>query len=359
MHENNDSNVKWQTVFWIISTLAVNNMLQDTGKIFYRYPSKYRFVLHSMPFVCLADTLLVIYSFAQALSSDHSLRRAIQAVAELRRDDDDDDDAAPALRTEEPPMSLWRIGALSVVGFLALVQFTKLCALRGVPWTQAFGASFFASYLVQGALNLTHYLPRSTNYPLGSRVVRNHKLDHWMAKVAMLLQVLLWAKVCSDFGSEIPDGQMRFQVTFIVFIYTETYLHLYLPLPEISGVSDDILNPEFALVLSTMGIRIYSAFSGVWYFSPSHDVYMRLSLEYLSGFPVLLVLLLGLMVCSKVLIKIFVLITKPQSVGSDSTNEVQFSMSLLSLNLGLTIYYYAALYHPQGTYRPAWLDKLP
>ena len=131
--------VHWQSAFWGLATLALNTCLQDCGHVL-GFPSKYRYILRSSPFVCLFDTISTIFSLAQRWRRN-SFRRSLKLVAEARG----------IHKSRRQVSSTERL--LSVTTFVAAtLQFLKLCALRGIPWTRTFGAFYFVSYLAQECL---------------------------------------------------------------------------------------------------------------------------------------------------------------------------------------------------------------
>ena len=131
--------IHWQSAFWGIAALALNTVVQDSGCVL-GFLAKYRLILRTSPFVCLFDTCSTMISLATCWRRN-SFRRSVQLVAEAR-----------GVHESRKKASLTE-HVLSIVTFVvATIQFIKLFALKGIPWTQTFGAFYFASYLVQEAL---------------------------------------------------------------------------------------------------------------------------------------------------------------------------------------------------------------
>ena len=159
-----NSPIHWQSAFWALASLALNTALQNpVGQISSPWSSTtYRFALRTSPFFCLFDTLTVVFQLGfQVIGQNRSrwrggrieLREAVRSVAERRGLFDDDGDVDVENRRLTRDVSLSKRLTEWAVFVLALLQAVKLSGMKGIPWTQTWGAIYMASYVVGEMLN--------------------------------------------------------------------------------------------------------------------------------------------------------------------------------------------------------------
>ena len=132
--------VHWQSAFWGLAALAINSAVQDSGRVV-GLPAKYQLALKTSPLICLLDTVYTIGSIARQ-SRHNSYHSSLQSAAAFR------EGHKHCEKHVTPTERLLSI----VAGVAAILQLIKLFGLSGIPWTQAFGSFYFASYLIQEVL---------------------------------------------------------------------------------------------------------------------------------------------------------------------------------------------------------------
>jgi hypothetical protein len=138
--------VSWQSAFWGLIAIALNTMCQPSGKVL-NMPSEYSFALKSSPFVCAANSVLSLATLSYYLWKKPNLIGAIQQLMKDRCKD-----ASISLENSFASLcdnTTFRVG-LFVLG--ALPQTIKLCAMGGIPMTQAYVVMFTISFLLDEAL---------------------------------------------------------------------------------------------------------------------------------------------------------------------------------------------------------------
>ena len=132
--------VHWQSAFWGLASLALNSAVQDSGRVL-GLPTECQLALKTSPLVCLFDAIHTLFSVAQQCRH-RPLRSSLQSVAAVK--------GVHSYRGKNVKSTE---GLLSiVVSVAALLQLIKLSGLSGIPWTQAFGAFYFVSYIIQEIL---------------------------------------------------------------------------------------------------------------------------------------------------------------------------------------------------------------
>jgi hypothetical protein len=141
---NINTTVQWQSAFWALVAIALNSCLQESGNIS-EIQAKFGLLVKSSPVFCVVDTLVVwgqiIFYVTRVPPRD-----AIRIVAKSRQQHDPD--------AEEEATPFPRVVGRCLLALLAILQALKLYALRGIPWTQAFGTMYLVSYLTNALLNL-------------------------------------------------------------------------------------------------------------------------------------------------------------------------------------------------------------
>ncbi|KAH7092253.1 hypothetical protein FB567DRAFT_516851 [Paraphoma chrysanthemicola] len=134
------SQVKWQTAFWALITIATNVMTQPSGRLLFS-KSRYRLYLRSSPIICALDA---IYFLVRILISPFLLgitvRQAIRLITRERYNKD------MVEELQSLKKQTWLRWIFFLVGTLGPV--VKLAAMQGVPWTKTWGMMFLGAFVV-------------------------------------------------------------------------------------------------------------------------------------------------------------------------------------------------------------------
>jgi hypothetical protein len=188
--------VHWQSAFWALAAIAANSCLQESGNIC-EIRAKFGLFVKSSPVFCAVDAVVVWGQIIYYLTR-FSPRVALRIVARSR---EQHSTGAP-----EESTSLPRIVGRCLLLLLALLQALKLYALRGIPWTQAFGTMYLLSYATNALLNV--FGKPQTSEHLAQPDMRrgdilpSKELVHFFAVVAACLQIAIWAIVLR---AAVPD----------------------------------------------------------------------------------------------------------------------------------------------------------
>jgi predicted secreted protein len=136
--------------YFLMVCFATNSVAQPTGRML-GLPYPHSAIFRSSPFLCGFDAVHILaHWLAEYISACWSERRladfrlaATRALMYRIIDDDDEPDIKAARRIKQGAHLRW-------AGFLLTVlpALIKLFASRGIPWSQAFGTMFLASWLV-------------------------------------------------------------------------------------------------------------------------------------------------------------------------------------------------------------------
>ncbi|KAJ7150489.1 hypothetical protein C8R43DRAFT_495275 [Mycena crocata] len=118
------SPIMWQAIMWILLSLAVNSMSQQSGRC--------RIYLASSPLFCLADVLGITIRFVT------SLRRSQANAPET-------DINTPVASQAWPRWLFFTLGPLPAA--------IKLCSFIGTPWTKTWGILFISSFFATELLS--------------------------------------------------------------------------------------------------------------------------------------------------------------------------------------------------------------
>ncbi|KAJ6594566.1 hypothetical protein B0H19DRAFT_1225676 [Mycena capillaripes] len=121
------SPVIWQAIAWMLLSLAVNSMSQQSGH--------YRLYLASSPLVCLADAVGTIIRFV------------IKWRTGAAQTDTTDPDITPAAGRAWPRWVFFILGPLPAA--------IKLCSFVGTPWTKTWGILFISSFFIMELAKLS------------------------------------------------------------------------------------------------------------------------------------------------------------------------------------------------------------
>lgn len=179
--------VIWQNAFWALAAIAVNTCLQDCGRVC-ELPKKFTLLLRSSPVYCLLDSLVVMFQLCY-YSMTQGPRRAIQIISSCR------EQHLIHLAEGNTKPVLYIVHGLLLV--MAVLQAIKLFAMRGILWTQLFGACYLLSYVVNGAINIFGDAPSDLSREIQQLPPREDVrpsifIIHWIAILAYTLQIVIW-----------------------------------------------------------------------------------------------------------------------------------------------------------------------
>lgn len=136
----------------------------------------------------LLDALVIMFQLCR-YSVIHGPRRAAQIVNSCREQHPENESQGNARPIQ------YIIRALLIV--MAVLQSIKLFAMKGVAWTQFFGACYLASYMMNAITNIFGKPPIDLSQeaqPLPRRgdIRPSVRISHWISISAYTLQVVIW-----------------------------------------------------------------------------------------------------------------------------------------------------------------------
>lgn len=175
--------VHWQSAFWALAAVALNTCLQESGAICEIEP-KFGLLVKSSPVFCLVDAMIASGQILYYLKRVPP-REALRIVATSRQQN------SPNTQAELGSVSL--IVGQWLLLVLAVLQGLKLYALRGIPWTQAFGTMYLISYATNAVLNVTGNSRVNVEAEIEREDIRpSVKVVHCLAMASACLQVTIW-----------------------------------------------------------------------------------------------------------------------------------------------------------------------
>jgi len=187
--------VSWQSAFWALVAIAANTCLQESGNIC-EIDAKFGLLIKSSPIFCAVDAVIACGQIIYYLTKVPP-REAIRTVASCRQQH------SAGAATESTPLP--RVVGRCLLLVLALLQALKLYALRGIPWTQAFGTMYLISYGTNALLNILGK-PEPDLYPARperrGEILPSKRLVHFFAVGAACLQTAMWIVIV---GKAVPD----------------------------------------------------------------------------------------------------------------------------------------------------------
>lgn len=193
---NPNTTVHWQSAFWALVAIALNSCLQESGNIC-EIRAKFGLLVKSSPVFCVVDTLTVWAQIIFYLTRVPP-RDAIRIVAKSRQQYDPN--------TAEESTSCSRIVGRSLLALLAILQALKLYALRGIPWTQAFGTMYLVSYLTNALLNVLGKSQTPEQPPLADMRRGDARPSkgqiQFLAVIGACFQIAIWTAIVR---TAIPD----------------------------------------------------------------------------------------------------------------------------------------------------------
>jgi hypothetical protein len=332
--------ISWATAFWFLPPLAINSMMQPSGRVC-GFDLSLRTYLRSSPIVCVFDAVTIILRFVVYCCLGASPPVAAKRTIDARRRSDDATELGGIRALEQLPFLRW---VWFVIGVLP--QVIKLLACSGLPWTQVWGCFYLAPFVAVEAMNALTVLA-----PEGQDSTEDDPREHWVAlaekvcgAVAVLLQLALLAWI--DLAVMPPDSNLvrvwafrlfRLSAHFVVFL-------IYLPL---MGLQSDAptLSPNRRLgVLVVSMLSMYVLLAGLERFRFSQLYFM---LSIIISFFVWLLYFIPVA-------KTHVLLCEPGSRGYMNVLAFDF----LCRTLCFSLFWYAVHYNPAGTSKSDWAAVL-
>ncbi|KAH8762924.1 hypothetical protein F5882DRAFT_522720 [Hyaloscypha sp. PMI_1271] len=194
---NTITTVQWQSAFWALVSIALNSCLQQSGNIS-EIRAKFGLLVKSSPVFCVVDTLVIWGQIIFYLTRVPP-RDAIRIVAKSRQQHD------PDAEEEATPFPL--VVGRCLLSLLAILQALKLYALGGIPWTQAFGTMYLASYLTNALLNVLgkpQTPEQSPQSDMRRGDIRPSKGQvRFLAWIAACFQIAIWTAIVR---AALPDS---------------------------------------------------------------------------------------------------------------------------------------------------------
>ena len=191
-----DINVlSWSAVFWAIVPIALNSMSQPSGRIL-GYQSSYNFVLRCSPVVCAFSAVDTIVRLIAFTIIESSTSRGLARFIILRFEDthDAEDGSFMSLRKNKH--------FRAILFFLGAVpQFVKLCACKGIPWTQAWSVAFLMSFCVDELVTFAAFrVTTPTSDDPSARAVTNPLTIGGWPVYQVWTRAILWSSVAVGLG---------------------------------------------------------------------------------------------------------------------------------------------------------------
>jgi hypothetical protein len=263
---NSNGTVHWQSAFWALVAIALNSCLQDTGEIC-GIEAKLGLLVKSSPVFCAFDSVIVWGQILYYITRVPP-REALRIVAKSREQHNPD--------AEEESKSTSVIIGRWILLVLAVLQGLKLYALRGIPWTQAFGTLYLFSYATNAILNVMG--KPQTNEETEMRrgdVQPSIRLIHRFAMVAACLQIAIWITIV---GPAVPDhwlttlAQKRcgwpIDAATVIWLFPLLIL-LYIPFTLLGILAIGLITTDIVILLFLSGAVLFCMNFLVHRFFPS------------------------------------------------------------------------------------------
>lgn len=338
-----DSLVSWQSAFWSLPPLALNTMMQPSGRVCGFHPSL-RTYLRSSPIVCAVDAILILLRLAIYICRGDAPSVAAQRVRTVRSQGAEHMPLAGGLQELE------QMPFLRIFWFVfgTLSQLVKLAALRGVPWTQVWGGIYVGSFLVVEGL---HALSRRTevevHLPEKSRLERwLERIEHGIGGAAVLLQLGVLATV--DLAGIPPDRNVTKRWKFRSLRLVAHFVPVFIYLPFVLAHAEDpvvqLRRRIKSLVLAMLLVNVL--------LTTLHTLNYRFSHLYVLWS--LAISTLAWMLFFYPQTKRHVLLCGAGASGYMNVCVFDFFCRILCFSL----FWYVWYYDPNGTVKPRWTNNL-
>ena len=349
------SQVSWQTAYWSILPLVLALMTQRAGSVC-GTPSSMQVYMRTSPLVCLFDTLALTARLIEDVAyRKTTLREAARRAVRAR--------TGGSVQVDNMRVVNWVAYALGV-----LPAYIKLVAFERMPWTTAWASPFVASYVVIEALFVlgagegpdkkaakekSGSGPSSANAKAEDEALQTK--DRWsrisgLVALILHLAVLVWMSysiyrrqtLISPWTYFPYSGYIAAAQWICVFMFM---IPSDFPFPDDKyhwlGLGKDGITLFFPCFVSTFLVAGGFVFPFLWILLPAG----------LLG-EAWCVLFIGSLVMSKA------------TALSDQVFLVQEGYkvqacalwSLSMLTAGVTFWWYALCYQPEGTFKPEWTN---
>jgi len=398
------SQVSWPSAYWALVAIAYNSMIQPSGRIC-GFDYSLQIYLRSSPLVCAFDAVTIIARFLAYLRRGYDTPTAAKMVKNAR-------ESGIAAAKEGSRWYLENRLPTAMLYFglaIGVAQVIKLTACSGVLWTKVWFWSYFTYFLLEGAMNKLaekapeEMKPAATNpsdetelhiqnrHSVGARLdaegpddtageidigeqahlveelestgsdcdveAQNtgeddlsleRQMDRWnlcercWGALAILLQLMLLASV--DLAARPPDTDLRRRWTFrCVRMSAHVFaILIYLPLRMVLGPRELLPHLFGYLILSFVLILLFAANTHDFRFSQQYFLYSFM----VSSFSWLLYFFNWT--------RINLLLCEDRRKGLLNVLGFDFFCRIF----GFSLFWYAKIYNPTGTYKPPWADNL-
>jgi hypothetical protein len=271
----------------------------------------------------------------------------------------------------------------------------KMCAMRGIPWTQGWSMMFLASFLVFEGLSIMNWATRSKSSPSnmapGARTLheqvtfaysdlppRFRKIEKWLAGIGIFLHcsILLWAvmdiwtlRIPSSKVKEILPDSLMLSVAIIwlayagillawTFILVVGWAMLALILKALewfSAARNGSSIPQFFTLLDALlVIAVMATGIGVivWVLFDQHLLIdMLLSLVTFGAIPAFIY---GVEIVCKWSPKVGATLLVREGENGDTDRYVVYCLAFFLVNITVSVLWYSLRYDSDGTVNPGW-----
>ena len=341
------STVSWQSAFWALVPLAMNSMTQPAGRWFGVHNPEMSFALRSSPIFCACDALHAMLYLAWHTFQTKSLQSALQKTARRRFRDATTNDGrtSPALPQS---VKLFRIALFS---FGALPQLVKLLGVHGLKWTTTWGLLFAGSFSVlevliyiakdmgQEAMTADQQENPNDSYESGLEFYLAHATGFTNIALSMYLNTLVAHHII-----ELIVQNTWPYLLGLATLALATIVSTILPGGEqLSAAKALIRVPMHAIFALSFGLLAHLS-------ADAQATGSRVKL----GFDVLAMTLLALGLFGSLLYWYNMMGVRKRARYVDEGAYVYFAFC----NALTALLYYALVYDPAGTLKPAWTNQL-
>jgi hypothetical protein len=345
--------VSWQSAFWGLVPIAINSMSQPTGKVC-DAPRAISPWMRVSPIICFLDMLSIICRLVYYSISKRSVQAASTIIMTQRYayDHDDAESALADFRYDAPLR--WASFLLSIA------QIAKLFAAQGLIWTKLWASMYLASFLVvELFVSLSRlWLPATwppTRWPAGPEDVPNPMGARSLPYIsiaastifALFFAIQAVASVFEHYGRHFNALDCTGMVLLICGgpAFIPSSLYSYTVRRDPAGV------PRAGILLFAV-----VAVPSVYLFAFLQHDNSPLTIKT-TNILVPVMIVVWAIICLAWASSTFAR-ADTGAPGSLRNLERALSRYFFCFNVVVAVMYYAFSYDPQGTYKPAWTEKL-
>jgi hypothetical protein len=332
------SEITWPTAYWSLPPLAINTMMQPSGRVCGFDPSL-RTYLRSSPIVCIGDATCIIVRFTAYVRRGLSLATAAKRT---KIDRERDNDVSSGEMQSLLEQAVWLRIMCFVFG--ALFQIIKLMACSGLPWTQAWGCFYLASFVVVEAMNALASFEELDSFDDPPIDYRLDLFEKTVGGIAVLLQLAVLAWV--DLAVRPPDKVLIRRWAFRALRLGAHLVVIFIYFLGLSLQSDDFTSSiglrRAGVVMSTLIILVLLA--GL------HEIDLRYTQMYFM-WSIIISAFSWLLFFFPVTRK-HVLLARSESGSYTNVLAFDFFCRIFCFSL----FWYRWYYNPAGTSMPNWIN---